>query len=600
MLIKSTLAYKSVTPLEIDNLPDFVVISGLNGSGKTHLLEGISSSIISLMEKGLPLSPVKLVDHNTLSPTNGTIVSIQNLNDQVQQAWNNYKTYLDRKKENPNIDFNSFLSDIHFRQFLSVIAVSASKNVENLSVDDFYKHYPIYPIKDGLNSIDVFQQNFSFLFKRYQVKKLNNKFQKFLAQESANGNIEFLQDDEFVKLYGEPPWDIVNKILDEANLDYQINAPELLHHEIPYELKLVNNFNKAKILFSDLSSGEKVLMSLALSLYNSKFDIEFPKVLLMDEPDAHLHPSMTKSFLEVIRNVFVLEKKVKVIITTHSPSTVALALEEALYIMNKTEPRIEKVSKDKALSILTSGVPTLSINYENRRQVFVESKYDVIFYEGFYKKLKNKLEPEISINFISSSIGGSGNCDAVKEVVKQLVNSGNRSVYGIIDWDNQNSSSAYVKVIGQGKRYSIENYIFDPILLAAFLLREKIINRADIGLSEFENYTDFDKFDNTKLQNIANFITNKIGSKMSCKLDPTTEESKYMSGSKVDLPRWYLRIQGHELEKNIKETFPQLNKFNREEALKLEIINTIIDDLPNLVPEDFYLLFSEIQNYKQT
>jgi len=601
MLIKSTLAYKSVTPLEVDNLPDFVVISGLNGSGKTHLLEGISSSTISLMESGLPLSPVKLIDHNTLSPTNGTIVSTQNLNDQVQQAWNNYKNYLDGKKANPNIDFNSFFSDIHFRKFLSVIAISASKNVENLSVDDFHKHYPIYPIKDGLNSIDVFQQNFSFLFKRYQVKKLNNKFQKFLAQELVDGNIEFLRDDEFVKLYGEPPWDLVNKILDEANLDYQINAPELLHHEIPYELKLINNFNKAKILFSDLSSGEKVLMSLALSLYNSKFDIEFPKVLLMDEPDAHLHPSMTKSFLEVIRNVFVLEKKVKVIITTHSPSTVALALEEALYVMNKTEPRIEKVSKDKALSILTSGVPTLSINYENRRQVFVESKYDVIFYEGIYKKLKNKLVPDISINFISSSIGGSGNSDAVKEVVKQLVNSGNRSVYGIIDWDNKNSSSAYVKVIGEGKRYSIENYIFDPILLAAFLLREKIINRADIGLSESENYTDFDKFDNTKLQNIANFITNTIGSKMSCKLDPTTEESKYISGSKVNLPRWYLRIQGHELEKNIKQAFPQINKFNKEnkeEALKLEVINKVIDDLPNLIPEEFYLLFSEIQNYK--
>src|SRR5690606_21408835 len=140
----------------------------------------------------------------------------------------------------------------------------------------------------------------------------------------------------------------------------------------PFELKLINTFNQSEVKFSDLSSGEKVLMSLALALYNSKFDIEFPRVLLMDEPDASLHPTMSKQFLEIIENVFVKEKGVKVIITTHSPSTVALAKEEDLFVVNKTGVRIEKTTKDKALKILTSGVPSFSVNYENRRQVFVE------------------------------------------------------------------------------------------------------------------------------------------------------------------------------------------------------------------------------------
>ena len=54
-------------------------------------------------------------------------------------------------------------------------------------------------------------------------------------------------------------------------------------------------------------------MSLALALYNSNFDIQFPKVLLMDEPDALLHPSMSKKFLDVIKEIFVIQKGVKVI-----------------------------------------------------------------------------------------------------------------------------------------------------------------------------------------------------------------------------------------------------------------------------------------------
>ena len=128
-----------------------------------------------------------------------------------------------------------------------------------------------------------------------------------------------------------------------------------------------------------------------MAVYNASSGGKFPKVVLLDEPDAFLHPSMIKSFLDVIENVFIGEKNIKVVITTHSPSTIGLCNESSLFIMNKGGNRIEKVTKDKALKVLTAGVPALSINYENRRQVFVESKYDVFFYDRIYDKLKNRL-----------------------------------------------------------------------------------------------------------------------------------------------------------------------------------------------------------------
>ena len=46
-----------------------------------------------------------------------------------------------------------------------------------------------------------------------------------------------------------------------------------------------------------------------------------------------------------------------------------------------------------------------------------------------------------------------------------------------------NNTNNFIKVIGDGNRYSIESYLFDPILIAALLLREKIINREDLGLN---------------------------------------------------------------------------------------------------------------------
>ena len=105
-----------------------------------------------------------------------------------------------------------------------------------------------------------------------------------------------------------------------------------------------------------------------------------------------------------------------------------------------------KTTKDKALKILTFGVPSLSITYENRRQVFVESKNDVTFYERIYEKLRDKLVDEISINFISSGISGQGNCNQVKEVVNQLTKYGNNFIYGIIDWDLKNNGNDLLKI----------------------------------------------------------------------------------------------------------------------------------------------------------
>ena len=69
-----------------------------------------------------------------------------------------------------------------------------------------------------------------------------------------------------------------------------------------------------------MSSGEKVLISLVFYLYSSQEKNVFPKLLLLDEPNAHLHPTMTQQFLNVVKNVLVDKFNVRVIMTTHSPS----------------------------------------------------------------------------------------------------------------------------------------------------------------------------------------------------------------------------------------------------------------------------------------
>lgn len=591
--------YKSLDPFTID-LPNLTILTGVNGAGKTQLLTSIIENQLQLTENGVELNPKKYVTHSTLSPNDSAVVTRQSVNQNIENIWNQYNSFLQNYRQNPAYQLQHFFGDSRQVKLIDKIAKEAGKDKYSLSGNDFYKYYPL---EDGLNHTDVFYQNFSNLFKRYNDRLLENKFNKFLKEHEKQNEIEYLSDEQFIELNGEAPWDFVNKIIKEAKLDYQINSPISLHQDAPFELKLINTFNQSEVKFSDLSSGEKVLMSLALALYNSKFDIEFPKVLLMDEPDASLHPSMSKQFLEVIENVFVKEKGVRVIISTHSPSTVALAMEEALFVVNKTGVRIEKTTKDKALKILTSGVPSFSVNYENRRQVFVESANDVAFFEKIYQILSNHLIPEISLTFISSGESRTdkngtkiSNCDQVINITNTLRNAGNNFVWGIIDYDEKNKSSAHIKVLGEDRRYSIENYLFDPILVAGLLLREKYIKREDLGLTNNETYIDFKKLTQEQLQAIANFVIDKLESIVK-PLERVLSRAVLLNGMEIQIPTWYLNHHGHALEEAILKAFPELKalKKGKEEALKIEIINKVIDDIPELLAKDMLDILLNVQ-----
>ncbi len=138
--------------------------------------------------------------------------------------------------------------------------------------------------------------------------------------------------------------------------------------------------------------------------------------------------------------------------------------------------RIQKTSKEKAIKILTEGIPTLSIKIENRKQIFVESEYDKIYYDNIYQTLSKKLNPEISISFIESGkskIDKNGapinTSNQVQQIVSTLRDNGNHLVFGIIDWDmgvdkgNKNAKNEGVKILGERKGYAIENFILNPI-----------------------------------------------------------------------------------------------------------------------------------------
>ena len=73
----------------------------------------------------------------------------------------------------------------------------------------------------------------------------------------------------------------------------------------------------AKLRISNLATGSKMFSILKLLLQKGKLNEE--TVVILDEPEAHLHPGWQNKFAEIIV-LLVKELKIKVVLTTHSPN----------------------------------------------------------------------------------------------------------------------------------------------------------------------------------------------------------------------------------------------------------------------------------------
>jgi AAA ATPase domain len=444
---------------------------------------------------------------------------------------------------------------------------------------------------------DLFQQSFSELFLTYFEKHRNNEYLCLLQSEGrACDKPRALTEAEFVARHGKPPWELVNSILSQAKLHFKIDYPKdpETHR---FRARLTKELSDTVIELSSLSSGEKILMSFVFCLYHTGDPRQFfdqPKVLLFDEIDAPLHPSMSRVLVETIERVLVREYGIKVIMATHSPSTIAVAPDESIHVLefvpgdagHDTRHVIRHEAKRRAIASLTAEIPTLSISFDGRRQVFVESAADAEKYELLYRKLSSHIESERSLVFIGvGSDGGahSAGCDQVKQVVEALADGGNNSVLGLVDWDAKREPTPRVRVLAKGTRYAIENCLLDPLLVGAALLHENI-EPARITISSDVNYKNLSGSNRGVLQAMSDAIVTGVLKKKGGSGGGDAVVEKYKGGHEIEIEKAYLMMNGHELEKRLQESYDEFKKFHNSGALLRFIISPILAENVDLVP----------------
>ncbi len=422
----------SITEFNPVELPDLTVLTGLNGSGKTHLFDAINTGAVRLeglshvvkfdttnffVEPEIDWNAASIRSDRNMLKTHLSTQGVAEKNFREHFIGQEYKTIEKiASKLNKSIyqlaenDFTEAgLSDLtftHYRQYLVSIdslisrlshseissdelrriVYKVGKKFDDITADDIMLHY--FPSSYRSNLITA---RLGKIFVNYFELWQTNRQNAFFNNQYSTSHTVFT-DSEFLLEYGPPPWETLQQILDQFSyLDYTINHPTKLEPQDTFRLKLISKKQPGlEIGFDSLSSGEKIMMALVSCLYGSKQEHPFPSLLLLDEIDNSLHPSMTKDLFKVIDEVLVKGKGVKVIMVTHSPSTVALAPKDSIYLMNKSsKDRIVKTTREDALSILTEGFVSLTERESSLQITFnlKKTQKPVVLTEGITDKL---------------------------------------------------------------------------------------------------------------------------------------------------------------------------------------------------------------------
>lgn len=618
--ISSTIPYKGLElaePFSFDG--HLCLITGKNGSGKTRLLQSIENDHTKISIEGELLarhqiSAINITNENqSVLSNNIDHTVITRLTESIFQLIGDAKN-IDVIPEIHQVNFTEDRIDrhatsFHTREIIKRALILFDKEIQELEFDEL--EFSILLNKEIINGkIDTSLSSLSLITLNYYQALRKKKYIDFLIHEGEN--IKKIDDCTFYELLGhEDPSIVFSTIISKLfRGKFTVTTANKFKSHINYIPELLLNKNGEKIDHENLSSGEKVIFWLAektfyINYIKTKNIYKGNSIILMDEPDSHLHPQMVQDFYDCLQ---VLHENLNIafIFNTHSPTTVALSPIDNIFSITPAETSnyssIKKINKDEAISQLLDGVSQISVNPENNRQVYVENINDSFIYEKLFTQVRNRskiINPAINLSFISAGpkladtelakhinsvfkdqtktqllidkINGDSNCQQVIGMVEYLKSGGNRTVRGLIDWDNTTRKHINeVIVCAKDYAYSIENIVYDPISIYAF----HASNNYKKPSYFFKCNEDYHWKDCLHDEKILQMIVDNITYKILGRENKRNHTIKYMSGLSLFGDReYYIPTEGkngHDFESVILKNYPDINKLktnNKERPL---------------------------------
>ena len=422
--------YRSIKSLCAVELPDFAVLIGRNGVGKTQLLDAVKNGNISVID--IPTSEIEKYDMDTFKTHNS-----------AQASWGHgffaqytAEKYFSRKQSAPLVEvarniFEKTVADLSLREGSenrlkfeaslreSIREMPAFGSFPILRTDEALLSYTQRIHKEIIQPLEIerrgnresrsdscgnnpalllclamkLSQKLPHELERADILRaanyegntlqntLSQLFIRYKAEQYSCAHTEGEQSQEsFQHLMSkyrkevQPPWEVLREYLDRMReatgtpelFNFSFTAPEKDqitfsdHHQYSFETKMTNCTTGESYSIDNLSSGEKILMSLCLASFNQAIGRRQPKLLLLDEIDAVLHPSMINALIAILKERFV-DNRTRVIMATHSVTTVSLLEDGEIFRVVRREGKVDvqPALKGEAVAELSEGLATI-------------------------------------------------------------------------------------------------------------------------------------------------------------------------------------------------------------------------------------------------
>ena len=370
---------KGIKDLELsfkkDNkILDLIVLAGVNGSGKTTILEAIKDFFdnrnidFNDIEKSNIYLEIFFEDFEREKIIPFINIDSQNNIYQVFHMLGSYNSYI---KENKGL-YHQLAKKLENPP--KIICVPANNSFEEVKTETMN-----------------LQKEYRFI--NFINSSIMNDIPSYIA--TRKNYLATIEEDLTMK-------EVTNKVVNEINSIFNIL-------ELDAKLKGFSKDEKTMPIFensageefdiNDLSSGEKQLFLRTLSI---KMLEPNNSIILIDEPELSLHPKWQQRIIEVYKKI---GENNQIIVATHSPHILGSISNENIFILyrninGKIEAKtgaeldssygqpVERVLKD-IMGLKSVRTPKIDRDIQELRKLVDEDKYDT---EEFKKKYNNLLK----------------------------------------------------------------------------------------------------------------------------------------------------------------------------------------------------------------
>ncbi len=505
--------YKNLVPLTIDfeSGNGLTMLVGNNGSGKSNVLEAISGIFHDLF---LGKDSRKITCNYKLEYALNELDCILEQKNGVLRCYapkfKSREEFVEQNAPNNVIGLYSGEEDRLWTSFYEsyykayIRRIKTNQHQERMHLMLINKHYwnvalltllmsdneTLRPfIENDIGITSVSRIELSFSFKHFgEVNELLKAFIDKINPEHKAKQTYTLEELKSRLTHGTHLDELGNSIGTESEIDDLEVFQFLTQAYMPKNEKIIKGIIieiNDGITVQQLSEGEKKLILVKTVL---EILADEKTLVLMDEPDAHLHEGRKPALCSMMREY----PNRQIIIATHSPIMAQLANENELLMLEHEGGKVtllseEKIDKIKHLSGTSWDIIGQAMMLKSNRPLVVfEGKTDVMYVKRALDMLKSSTPKYASLNVDFLNANGAGNIKSFVENLKAFVPITKKI---IIFFDRDNAGKDGVQgVTGVSKNDErIVNYtdIIQNNIITSFIPYKEGVNDGDFLIEDY-------------------------------------------------------------------------------------------------------------------